>query len=281
MTFGSVILVGDGRDKALLGNSVGVGDLGGNALELLAVFDQLADTLGLGAQAEGGDGIADEALADHDQRCKDGEVRQLEVIGRTLHGYGGDNAAGEDGRAYNSVVAVDDEAAEEENAEAYRDAADGSDNDSPPLVGEVTQLDGCAHVDKQHADKHRGDVQQRGVGEHGLREQARPEACHEYDRRDKQHRDDCLGLGGNHIAYAENQQDYEGCQYRQHKDSSHSVARIRRAGLYICNGQARLQHFSELLYSTFNQRCDECMILAIHKKFKNFLFREGRRRRFS
>ena len=70
-------------------------------------------TLGLALQAEGADGVADEALHDHDEGGKDAELDA--VIGNgILHGEGGDNAAGEDGRADDDVVPVgDDEAAEE------------------------------------------------------------------------------------------------------------------------------------------------------------------------
>lgn len=88
---GAVVLVGQGRDETLLGDGVGRGYLGGDALELLAGLDEAADTLGLALQAEGADGVADEALHDHDEGGKDAELDA--VIGNgILHGEGGDNA---------------------------------------------------------------------------------------------------------------------------------------------------------------------------------------------
>lgn len=84
--------------------------------------DEAAHALGLRLQAEGADGVAHETLHDHDEGRKHAQLDAVAFDGR-LHGDGGDDAAGEDGRADDNVVLVrDDEAADEVDAEAYRDA---------------------------------------------------------------------------------------------------------------------------------------------------------------
>lgn len=119
------------------------------------------------------------------------------------------------GRADDDVVPVgDDEAAEEVDAEADGYAGRSGYDNGLPLVGKVTQLDGGAHVHEQHGHEHAGDEQQRGVVEHGVREHLGPEAGQEDDRGQEEHRDDGLCLRGDHVANAEDEQDYECCKDR-------------------------------------------------------------------
>ena len=107
-------------------------------------------------------------------------------------------------------------AADEVDADAYRDAGYARDDHGFPLVGKVAQLDGGAHVDEQHGDQHAGDEQQGGVVKHRVRQHLGPETGQEEHRGEKEHGDDSPGLRGDHVAKTEDEQDDEYCEDGQH-----------------------------------------------------------------
>ena len=204
---GGVVLIRQRGDQLLAGSG-GVLGRGGTGVHLeRAGVDLGLDALGLALQAQGGDGVTHEALGAHDQGGEHRQVRQVGFVGHILHGQGGDNAAGENGRAHQSEAAVDDQLADEEHGSRDADAGHGGDDDGAPLGAEVTELDGGAQMHQQHGDQQTGHAQQGGIGEHGGGEYAGPEARQKHDGGDQQHGYDGFCLGGDHISYGEHHED--------------------------------------------------------------------------
>ena len=204
---GGVVLIGQGGDQLLAGSG-GVLGRGGTGVHLeRAGVDLGLDALGLALEAQGGHGVAHEALGTHDQSGEHRQVRQVGFVGHILHGQGGDNAAGENGRAHQSEAAVNDQLADEEHGSRDADAGHGGDDDGAPLGAEVAEPDGGAQVHQQHGDQQTGHAQKGGVSKQGGGENAGPEACQEYDGGHQQHGYDSLCFRGDHVSYGEHHED--------------------------------------------------------------------------
>ena len=110
---GGVERGGQRRDQLLAGTLSGLGSLQIARGELTGIELRL-DALGLALETEGGDGVTDEALGAHDERCEHRELFTPGVLRHALHLQRGDHAAGEDRRADEGEAAVDDQLADED-----------------------------------------------------------------------------------------------------------------------------------------------------------------------
>lgn len=214
---GGVERGGQRRDQLLVGTLSGLGSLQIARGELTGIELRL-DALGLALETEGGDGVTDEALGAHDERCEHRELFTPGVLRHALHLQRGDHAAGEDRRADEGEAAVDDQLADEEHGNRDSDAGHSGDDDGAPLCAEVTEFDGRAEVNEQQRDQQARHAQQGGIGEHRGREDTGPEAQQEDHRGHQQHGYDCFRFGGDHVSDGEHHKDDRGSEGCVHVD---------------------------------------------------------------
>ena len=201
-----VPLAGQGGDQLPLGSGLGL-QLAVDGVHLVGGRDGLAAAraillehlLALQLEADGGEGIAGEALDAVHGDGEQGGGLQAQLLGGLLHGDRGDDAAGQRGQAGDDVCLIHHQGADDQAQRAHAGQARQAHHDGLPLVDQLLDADDGAHVGQAEIDADgAAEGDQLGIADQGLGENG--PVADQHDHGGDEHRGDpCLGGGGDDL----------------------------------------------------------------------------------
>ena len=91
---------------------------------------------------EAGHRDPDEALGNEDQDAEDLQFGTADSLRQGFHDQIGNRGTGHDGCAHKGVIRIDEEASDEEHTHANGQGCRKSQDDSPPFLQEIIEIDG-------------------------------------------------------------------------------------------------------------------------------------------